>query len=201
MPYPRLILELPAWVKDVVTGHCGEPARPLPDVEDRMRLVIALSRRSAETGGGPFGAAVFETESHHLIVPGVNLVVPAGTSIAHAEVVALALAQRAVGSFDLAADTARTFELVTSTEPCAQCFGALPWSGIRQLVCAATTEDAEGIGFDEGPKPDRWVAALEERGIHVRRGVLRDEARAVLAAYAGGGGVIYNSGGKGESGE
>ncbi|HUE96768.1 MAG TPA: nucleoside deaminase [Longimicrobiaceae bacterium] len=193
MTYPRLVLELPAWVSEVVAGHCGDPVRPLPDIEDRMRLAIALSRRSAETGGGPFGAAVFEVESRRLVAPGVNLVVPAGTSIAHAELVALALAQRIVGSFDLAADPARTFELVTSTEPCAQCFGALPWSGIRHLVCGAGTREAEAIGFDEGPKPKDWVEALEKRGIHVRRGVLGDEAKEILEAYAKAGGAIYNS--------
>ena len=46
---------------------------------------------------------------------------------------------------DLLAD-----EMVASTQPCAMCLGATPWSGIRRLVCGARDEDAEEIGFDEG---------------------------------------------------
>ena len=185
--FPRLVLELPAWVEEVV----GDRDRIYASDEERMRLAIALSRRSLDEGGGPFGAGVFD-RGGRLVAPGVNLVVLAGTSIAHAEIVALALAQQVVGGFDLGAGGAR-HELVTSTEPCAQCFGAVPWSGVRRVVCGATTEDAEAIGFDEGPKPESWREALERRGIAVRRGVLRDAAKAVLDAYARAGKPIYNA--------
>ena len=66
------------------------------------------------------------------------------------------------------------------------------WSGVRRLVCGAWGEDAEKIGFDEGPKPTEWVRMLEDRGISVVRDELRDEAAAVLRRYAGEGGIIYN---------
>ncbi|MEM8931626.1 MAG: nucleoside deaminase [Acidobacteriota bacterium] len=183
-PYPSLVLELPPWVADLV----GDRDHVYATDEERMTLAIALSRRSVAEGGGPFGAGVFDADGR-LVAPGVNLVVPAGASVAHAEIVALTMAQQVVGQFDLGQAPR---ELVTSTEPCAQCFGAVPWSGVRRVVCGAHTEDAEAIGFDEGPKPERWTAALEARGIAVRLGVLRDEARAVLQEYAAGGGPIYN---------
>ena len=64
---------------------------------------------------------------------------------------------------------------------------------VRYLVCGAQSEDAQRIGFDEGPKPTEWVRSLEERGITVARGVCRDEAASVLRQYAEKGGVIYNS--------
>ena len=83
------------------------------------------------------------------------------------------------------------YSLVASTEPCCQCFGALVWSGIQHLTCGANTADAEAIGFDEGPKPESWVRALEERGIAVTQGVRREEARAVLGEYVRRGGEIY----------
>lgn len=187
MSYPSLTLRLPDWIDAVV----GDRDRVFPSDEERMRLAVALSARSVLEGGGPFGAGVFD-EDGRLVAPGVNLVVPAGTSIAHAELVALALAQQVAGSFDLA-DGGRRYELVTSTEPCAQCFGAVPWSGVRRVVCGAATADAEAIGFDEGPKPKRWVDELIRRDIDVRLGVLRDEARAVLNDYAARGGLIYNA--------
>jgi len=67
------------------------------------------------------------------------------------------------------------------------------WAGVRRLVCGATTVDAEAVGFDEGPKPDAWVALLERRGVSVRQGVLRAEAERVLRSYAARGGPIYGA--------
>jgi tRNA(Arg) A34 adenosine deaminase TadA len=105
--------------------------------------------------------------------------------------VALALAHRVVGHFDLSADGIPR-ELVTSTEPCAMCYGAVPWSGVRRLVCGAREADAKAVGFDEGEKPAHWIGALETRGIDVVRDVLREDAAAVLRHYVEIGGVIYN---------
>jgi tRNA(Arg) A34 adenosine deaminase TadA len=159
-----------------------------------MRLVIELSRLNVEhETGGPFGAAVFDAAGR-LVAPGVNLVTSANSSILHAEMVAIALAQQALGRFDIGLGGTRPHELVASTEPCAMCFGAVPWSGVTRLVCGARGEDACAIGFDEGPKLPDWWRALEHRGIAVARDVLRDEAAEVLRGYARGGGIIYNSG-------
>lgn len=159
-----------------------------------MALVVELAAENARRGsGGPFGAAVFERRSGRLVAAGVNRVVASGLSSAHAEMLAIALAQRARRSFDLGAPGRPALDLVTSSEPCAMCFGAIPWSGVTRLVCGARARDAEAIGFDEGPKPRAWIAALEARGIAVVRDVRRAEAVAVLRAYADAGGAIYNA--------
>jgi tRNA(Arg) A34 adenosine deaminase TadA len=158
-----------------------------------MRLAVELARENVtQKTGGPFGAAVFEADSGRLVAAGVNLVESSNCSIAHAEMVAIALAQRALGHYDLGRDNI-THELVTSTEPCAMCLGAIPWSGLRRVVCGARGEDACAIGFDEGAKPADWVGALRSRGIEVLRDVLREEARAVLQEYLASGGLIYNA--------
>ena len=188
--FPEVNFELPGWVEEFV----GDPDRVYPTEEDRMRLAVELSRMNVENGtGGPFGSAIFDLETKRLVAPGVNLVTTAGCSIAHAEMVAIMFAQRVVGSFDLGAPGEPPRELVASTEPCAMCFGATPWSGVRRLVCGARDEDARAIGFDEGPKLPDWESALEERGIEVSRDVLRGEAASVLRFYAESGGAIYNS--------
>ncbi len=190
MSYPRVSFELPEWVEDLVSGK-GEF---YPTKEERMRLAIELSRLNTERGtGGPFGAAIFESESGRLLAPGVNLVTTANLSTAHAEMVAIMVAQQAVGSFDLGEERLPAYELVAGTEPCAMCFGAMPWSGVRGLVCGGRDEDARSIGFDEGPKMSDWPSALRERGISVERDVLREEAAAVLNGYAESGGAIYNA--------
>ncbi|MCB1036625.1 MAG: nucleoside deaminase, partial [Acidobacteria bacterium] len=158
-----------------------------------MALVVELSRENLRQGtGGPFAAAVFDGSSGRLLAPGVNLVEPAGCSVAHAEMVALMVAQQVAGTFDLSAPGLPPYELFASTEPCAMCFGAVPWSGVRRLVCGARKADAEAVGFDEGPKPRSWVASLERRGIRVRRDVLRRDAARVLREYRDAGRTIYN---------
>ena len=73
------------------------------------------------------------------------------------------------------------------------CFGAVPWSGVKSLICGARKKDAEAAGFDEGDKPDHWVRSLQRRGIVVQCSVLRAEAASVLADYKDSGGAIYNA--------
>jgi tRNA(Arg) A34 adenosine deaminase TadA len=159
-----------------------------------MGFVIELARRNVAHGsGGPFGAAVFERETGRLIAPGANLVASTACSLAHAEMVALTIAQQLLGTFDLGEAGIPACELVTSVEPCAMCLGAIPWAGVRHLVCGARGTDAEAIGFDEGAKPAAWHKGLESRGITVTRDVCRPEARAVLRDYLAGGGLIYNA--------
>jgi tRNA(Arg) A34 adenosine deaminase TadA len=188
--FPDVTLRLPGWVD----GFLSDGGATFPAVEDRMRFAVELSRLNVRNGtGGPFGAAVFERETGRLLAPGVNLVVGSGCSVFHAEMVAIMVAQSVVGTFDLGTENLPAYELVATTEPCAMCLGATPWSGVRGLVCGARDEDARAVGFDEGAKMSEWVGSLEDRGISVRRDVLRGEAVSVLQEYAELGGEVYNS--------
>jgi tRNA(Arg) A34 adenosine deaminase TadA len=159
-----------------------------------MRFVIqlALTNVTSRTGG-PFGAAVFEARTGRLVAIGVNVVEPSNCSLAHAETVALVNAHRALKHFDLGATNMPKLELVTSCEPCAMCYGAIIWSGVGKVVCAARGADALSVGFDEAPKPRNWVAALETRGISVVRDLCRAEANEVFRRYQQSGGRIYNA--------
>lgn len=173
---------LPQWLQ-----HKCADVSPLATDEQRMAFVLDITREQIKRrSGGPFAAAVFGPQGE-LVAVGVNLVEPGQCSLLHAELVAIALAQQQLGRYDL-----EGCELVCSTEPCAMCFGAVPWSGVTRLVCGARDADARAIGFDEGAKLTDWQAALEARGIGVTRDVLREEAAALLQDYASGGGLIYN---------
>jgi tRNA(Arg) A34 adenosine deaminase TadA len=188
MAFLELKLRLPQWLEQ----HLSDSDHRYTTADDRMELVIKLSHLNVvHKTGGPFGAAIFD-EQGLLIAPGVNLVEKSCCSIWHAEMVAIALAQTRLGRFDLGDDGKARFELVTSTEPCAMCFGAIPWSGVTGLVCGATEEDARNAGFDEGAKPSDWPWHLAARGITVQREVLRSQAATVLAQYGASGGTIYN---------
>jgi tRNA(Arg) A34 adenosine deaminase TadA len=182
------VLSLPGWVIGRV-----EYDQVYATDEDRMRLAIALAAENIANGsGGPFGAAVFERESGRLIAVGVNSVVRLNNSTAHAEMIALQLAERRIASYSLAADGHPAHELFTSCAPCAMCLGAVLWSGVTRLVSAAQREDAERIAFDEGPVFAESYTYLRARGIEITDGLLRNEARAVLEEYRVRGGAIYN---------
>lgn len=180
---------MPDWSREVEDPGLG------PDASDdeRMAWVLdILDHQVAELTGGPFAAAVFDGVTGEVLSIGVNRVVPTNSCIAHAEMVALAAAGAAAGSFTLVEQRA---VLVSSTEPCAMCMGAVVWSGIERLVCGAHDHDARAIGFDEGDKPPDWSDRLERRGITVVTGVLRSRAVAAMDRYAASGAPIYNADG------
>ena len=179
-----IVLPIPNWLNDWAKNN----PRSIPDFHLRMATVIDLARINVQRGGGPFAAAVFDRQTGELIAPGVNWVVCGNSSLLHAEIMALALAEQMLGHYELA--SLGSYELVTSTEPCCQCLGVLLWTGISSLVCGARSDDARAIGFDEGPRPLDWVEQLQLRGIDVTRDVMRSQANDVLRSYTG---EIYNS--------
>ncbi|MFD8726047.1 nucleoside deaminase [Streptomyces sp. NPDC059629] len=172
---------LPAWIDDELTDV---PAA-VPDRADRMRLVHRLADRNWREGnGGPFAALVAERDTGRIVSVGVNVVLASGVSSAHAEVVALGLAQTATGGWDLGGQGRPSHELVVNWRPCVQCYGATLWSGVRGLVVAGQGPELEEITtFDEGPLGADWAEQFESRGIKVEQDVLRDEALTVFRAY------------------
>jgi tRNA(Arg) A34 adenosine deaminase TadA len=184
----KVAFELPSWIEPFAQGY-----QPAMEIGERMKFVIAAAMKNvAAQTGGPFAAAIFESGSGALVSVGVNLVITQGLSILHAETVAIAVAQKKLGTYDLGGPGMAGHELVSSTEPCAMCLGAISWCGVRRVVTGALEQDARDIGFDEGPKPADWIRALTGRGIEVLDAVERDAARSVLQSYLNSNGLIYN---------
>jgi tRNA(Arg) A34 adenosine deaminase TadA len=188
-PFSAVVhVEYPEWVASVVDWE-----RRYATDEERMRVAIAVSRANVErSAGGPFGAAIFESETGRLVAVGMNSVVRFNNCALHGEMVAFMMAQQRVGSFTLSAPSLPVHELHTSCEPCAMCIGATLWSGVRRVVYGAARDDASKLSFEEGPVFPASYQYLEDRGIRIARNVLRDEARAVLELYRSKGGQIYN---------
>ena len=185
----NICFEIPDWVNEYCRSYQASG-----DLNDRMMFVISASMKNVEEGtGGPFAAAIFENETGELLSLGVNLVEAQQSSMLHAEMVAIAVAQARLGTYDLGNTSSTGYELITSTEPCTMCLGGVLWSGVNKVVSAARDEDARAIGFDEGPKPDDWIKSLYDRGIEVLDDVERESARSVLQMYKEGEGHIYNS--------
>jgi tRNA(Arg) A34 adenosine deaminase TadA len=188
-------LALPSWFDDFALRLPAEVAA----VEERMVLVNDLARRNISAGsGGPFAAGVFERDRGRIVSLGVNRVVPLGMSCAHAEVLAISLAQQALGRWDLGADGLPAHQLVINWRPCVMCFGATLWSGVVDLVVAGDGPELEALtGFDEGPLPVDWQQQLARRGITSTVGIGRDEAVAVFRTFGASGALVYNGRGGG----
>ena len=143
---------------------------------DFMRRAIALADENVRAGrGGPFGAVVVRDGT--VVAEGTNLVTSTNDPTAHAEVVAIRDACRALADFRLAG-----CEIYASCEPCPMCLGAVYWARCDRLYFAAGRDDAERAGFDDSHIYRELAVGLAARAIPTAR-MLADEGRAVLERW------------------
>ncbi|CAJ1888053.1 unnamed protein product [Cylindrotheca closterium] len=191
----EVTITLPDWAIEYFNSFDGKVFK---SQEEMMAVAVEISKRNVDKDtGGPFGTAIYKvdkkTGESTLFSVGCNRVVSLGNSTLHGETVAIQMAQKKLSTFSLREED-KEYHLYTSCEPCCMCLGATLWSGVSKMVCAATKDDAEAIGFNEGPVfPDSYKA-LESAGCKVVRKVLQKEGAAVLQHY-GKVGVIYNADG------
>jgi tRNA(Arg) A34 adenosine deaminase TadA len=188
-PWPESIqIPLPDWVGQII-----DLDRSYPTDQERVGLAVQLASENVQHGsGGPFGAAIFQSETGLLVGVGVNLVTTRQNCTLHAEMVAFMVAQGRLGSHTLHLPGGPSHDLATSCEPCAMCLGGVLWSGVRRVLSAATRADAIALGFDEGPVFPESIDYLEARGIAFMGGFHRPEARQVMERYVALGGAVYN---------
>ena len=113
---------------------------------DRNELIhktIQLAIENVDRAeGGPFAALV--VKDGQIIATGVNQVTATLDPTAHAEVVAIRAACRALRHFELTG-----CEIYCSCEPCPMCLGAIYWSRPSHVFFAATSGAAADAGFDD----------------------------------------------------
>ncbi|MBP5369685.1 MAG: nucleoside deaminase [Bacteroidales bacterium] len=107
-----------------------------------MQRAIDLAAESVKNGGGPFGAVV--VKDGKVIAESANSVTPDNDPTAHAEVNAIRLACKKLGTFMLDG-----CEIYASCEPCPMCLGAIYWAHIKTIYYAGTRSDAAKAGFDD----------------------------------------------------
>lgn len=112
------------------------------DEEGWLAEAIGLAVANVAQGGGPFGAVV--VRDGVALGTGQNRVTRDNDPTAHAEVLAIRSACRAIGSFALAGAT-----IYSSCEPCPLCLAAALWARVARVVYAADREDAARAGFDD----------------------------------------------------
>ena len=117
---------------------------PTP-LADPMGRALDLAAAAGAAGEVPVGAVVVDGESGVLLGDGANGPIGLCDPTAHAEIVALRAAARAMGNYRLTGAT-----LFVTLEPCAMCAGAISLARIGRVVFAAG--DPKGGAVIHGPK-------------------------------------------------
>lgn len=113
-----------------------------PTDDTWLTTAVDLAVANVGAGGGPFGALVVLDDA--VVGTGTNRVVPDLDPTAHAEVVAIRAACRALGTHVLQGAT-----VVASCEPCPMCLAASLWARVDRVLYAADRHDAARAGFDD----------------------------------------------------
>ena len=141
-----------------------------------MSQAILLAIENVEKrNGGPFGAVV--VKDGKIIARGYNQVTSLNDPTAHAEVVAIRNACKALNSFQL-----EGCEIYTSCEPCPMCLGAIYWARPSKVFYACTKTDAAHIHFDDDFIYREIEKPLGSRSLKFVQ-LMREEALAAFQAW------------------
>lgn len=141
-----------------------------------MRRAITLAIENVNSGrGGPFGVVI--VKDSRIIATGTNRVTSTNDPTAHAEIVAIREACRALSNFQLTG-----CDIYTSCEPCPMCFGAIYWARPTRVFFAATAQDASAAGFDDSFILDELKKLVPERAIPTQQ-IMREEALMAFDAW------------------
>jgi tRNA(adenine34) deaminase len=143
----------------------------MSDHERFMRMALEEARKGLHLGEVPVGAVL--TRGEGVIATGFNQPIHQQDPTAHAEIVALRGAARAVGNYRITGAT-----LYVTVEPCLMCVGALVLARVATVVYGAAE-----------PKTGAVVSLLDVARLPLNHrfeavaGVLEDECRTLLVDF------------------
>jgi tRNA(adenine34) deaminase len=149
--------------------------------EYHMRLALAEARAAEAAGEVPVGAVIV-SPAGAVIATGNNRVLRDSDPTAHAEIVALRSAGRALGNYRLLTDQqdkGSGCTLYVTLEPCAMCAGAILHARIARLVYAAADPKAGACGSVLSVMNH---PALNHR-VELVPGVLAEECGTLLSSF------------------
>ena len=138
-----------------------------------MRAALAEAAAAARTADVPVGAVVLDAHGE-VVARARNRREADGDPTAHAEIVAIRAAARAVGSWRLDGLT-----LVVTLEPCTMCAGAITVARLSRLVYGAADPRAGAVG-------SLWDVVRDQRLVPVPEvigGVLADECLKIIRTF------------------
>jgi lactoylglutathione lyase len=107
-----------------------------------MRVALEEARAAAKAGNHPFGAVL--VVDGEVVLKAQNTVMTDGDPTCHAETNLVRQASKSLQHSQLARAT-----LVTSTEPCAMCSGAIYWAGMQRVVYGCSGRALGSISGEE----------------------------------------------------
>ena len=110
-----------------------------------MALALAEAEAAAAAGEVPVGAVLVDAASGRVLARARNRVEEWGDPTAHAELMAIREAARALGAKRLL-----EADLYVTLEPCPMCAQAISFARLRRLYFGAY--DAKGGGVEHGPR-------------------------------------------------
>ncbi len=138
--------------------------RTMATTEAHLLEAIALARDNVRAGGRPFGAGV--VKDGRVIARGVNEMGARNDPTAHAELLALREAGRALGTPRLDG-----CEVFASGQPCPMCLAACHMSGVVRVAFACSNEEGEPYGLSTARVYAEMARPIAEQSIaiaHVR---------------------------------
>jgi tRNA(Arg) A34 adenosine deaminase TadA len=133
----------------------------MADEADFLREAIALALANSARGGRPFGAVV--VRNGEVIATGVNEIAITNDPTAHAELLAIRAASKALGSPDLSGCT-----VYASGHPCPMCMAAMRMAGVGEVAYAYSNEDGEPYGLSTAAVYAELAKPFAEQAMTIR---------------------------------
>lgn len=154
------------------------------------KIILELQqelKKYINKGYGPFLAAIYDSKGN-LVAKAANNVVNKSCSNNHAEMNAIRLAEKKLGTHDL---SPYNLSIYITSEPCMMCLGGIMWSGIKAVYYGVPSNRVTKItGFDEGFKQN-WHNEFKKRGITVYGQIEQDAGEKILKDYVTQGHTVY----------
>lgn len=149
-----------------------------------MDMAIQVAEKGIRKGNSPFGSCI--VKGGKLIAVAHNTVLARNDSTDHAEMNAIRLACRKLGTYDL-----EGCEIYTTTEPCPMCFAAIHWARIGAVVHGTYIKDVKALGFSELTISDRRMKREGHSPVKVVCGFMREDCLDILKDWTALNGRTY----------
>lgn len=130
----------------------------MSDAKRFLCEAIELARENVRKGGRPFGAVL--VKDGKVIATGVNEILETGDPTTHAELQAIRVASKVLGSPRLDGCT-----IYASGHPCPMCLSAMHLTGIREVAFTYSNEEGEPYGLSTAKIYAEMAKPLAEQSL------------------------------------